>query len=236
MTEQGKADRVDRIASPGLTPVELPILAVAVVDPRAKRRERLTMTLEAGGLHVVGTFDDYGALGELDRTTQAAVLVEDSELAEDIIRPAEALKASRPDICLVAVTSVLTNRSVRDLFEVGIDAVVLEEDAEAALALSLRATYVGQVSVPVAWRHQFGRPKFSARQKQVLAMVVMGCTNATIARTLGVAESTVKSHLFAAFKKLGVRSRKEAAAAILDPRNGLGSGILTIPDGGGEPA
>jgi DNA-binding NarL/FixJ family response regulator len=76
------------------------------------------------------------------------------------------------------------------------------------------------------------RPTLSVREKQVLAMVVMGYSNCEIASRLFVAESTVKSHLNAAFRKLGVRSRSEAASLILDPHGSLGPGILAItPDG-----
>jgi DNA-binding NarL/FixJ family response regulator len=57
----------------------------------------------------------------------------------------------------------------------------------------------------------------------------MGMTNAEIAAKLFLAESTVKSHLSSAFAKLGVASRSEAAAVILDSRTGVGLGILTIP-------
>jgi DNA-binding NarL/FixJ family response regulator len=72
------------------------------------------------------------------------------------------------------------------------------------------------------------RPPLTPREKQVLALVVMGYTNREIADQLVLAESTVKSHLFSAFRRLGVRSRSEAVALITDPARGLGSGILTI--------
>ena len=60
----------------------------------------------------------------------------------------------------------------------------------------------------------------------------MGFSNAEIARKLFVTEATVKSHLSSSFAKLGVRSRAEATARILDPEHGLGTGILAISDDG----
>ena len=57
----------------------------------------------------------------------------------------------------------------------------------------------------------------------MLALVVEGCTNAEVATRLFLAESTVKSHLSGAFARLGVRSRRDAVALILDPASGLSS-------------
>ena len=76
------------------------------------------------------------------------------------------------------------------------------------------------------------RPALSAREKQVLALVVMGYMNCEIAERLFLAQSTVKSHLGSAYAKLGVRSRHEAAELILDPVGGLSTGILAL---GAEP-
>ena len=61
-------------------------------------------------------------------------------------------------------------------------------------------------------------------------MVVLGFTNLEIATKLFVAETTVKSHLSSAYRKLGVRSRYQATSMILDGQQGLGLGILSISD------
>jgi DNA-binding NarL/FixJ family response regulator len=51
----------------------------------------------------------------------------------------------------------------------------------------------------------------SARQREILEMVVEGLSNAEIAGRLYLSESTIKQHLRAVYKVLGVRNRTEAA-------------------------
>ncbi len=51
----------------------------------------------------------------------------------------------------------------------------------------------------------------SARQREILELVGEGFTNAQIAKRLFLTESTVKQHLRAAYKVLGVSNRVEAA-------------------------
>jgi DNA-binding NarL/FixJ family response regulator len=51
----------------------------------------------------------------------------------------------------------------------------------------------------------------SARQRGILELVVEGLSNAQIAGRLYLTESTIKQHLRAAYKVLGVRNRTEAA-------------------------
>lgn len=51
------------------------------------------------------------------------------------------------------------------------------------------------------------------RQSQVLAQVVQGKSNREIAEALGISEGTVKIHITAVFKSIGVSSRTQALVA-----------------------
>jgi DNA-binding CsgD family transcriptional regulator len=55
----------------------------------------------------------------------------------------------------------------------------------------------------------------TARQAQVLDLVVRGFTNALVADTLGVGEGTVEFHLSAIFDKAGVESRAMLIVALI---------------------
>ncbi len=58
------------------------------------------------------------------------------------------------------------------------------------------------------------------RQRDVLALVIDGKSNQAIATELGLSKATVKAHIAAAFKALGVNNRAQAATAA--KRLGLG--------------
>lgn len=66
--------------------------------------------------------------------------------------------------------------------------------------------------------------RLTRREWQILELVTIGLTNKQIAQTLCVEVSTVKNHLHAAFAKLGVNHRSDAARlaaphAGLEPRD-----------------
>lgn len=141
------------------------------------------------------------------------------------------LRTALPAEAVVVVSDVLTRPALQEAERAGADALVLRSRASSALPTAIRAARTGQFVVPRDLAGQIARPVLTVREKQVLGMVVLGCTNAEIAAKLYVTESTVKTHLSAAFKKLGVGSRNEATQLILDPDRGLGTGILAISQG-----
>jgi DNA-binding NarL/FixJ family response regulator len=72
--------------------------------------------------------------------------------------------------------------------------------------------------------HQNEKPEIgdlSARQREILEMVVEGLSNAQIAGRLYLSESTIKQHLRTAYKELGVRNRTEAAKTMREHAGGV---------------
>ena len=130
--------------------------------------------------------------------------------------------------CCVLVCEGAGSTEVRRALQLGVDGVVLSDQLEDVLGLVVAAVCAGQVSVPRKRRAELGSQALTNREKQVLRHVIGGLTNGQIAARLYLAESTVKSHLSSAFSKLGVSSRNEAAALILDPDHGRGLGVLRI--------
>ena len=132
------------------------------------------------------------------------------------------------DAPIVAVVGALPSPHLMRVLVRRVEGAVLLDDAERALGPTLHAVLSGQSAHPLAFREQLERPLLSAREKQVLAMVVLGFANLEIAQKLFVTEASIKGHLTSAFAKLGVHSREAATALILDPDAGYGPGILRI--------
>ena len=64
--------------------------------------------------------------------------------------------------------------------------------------------------------------ELTEREREVLAEIAHGRSNREIARTLAVAEKTVKTHVSSLFTKLGVQDRTQAA--LFAVRHGVASG------------
>jgi DNA-binding NarL/FixJ family response regulator len=55
----------------------------------------------------------------------------------------------------------------------------------------------------------------SARETEVLQHIARGCSDAEIGEVLGIAESTVKTHVASILRKMGARGRTQAAIRAL---------------------
>jgi DNA-binding NarL/FixJ family response regulator len=152
------------------------------------------------------------AVEQLAHGTDVVLIMDDHPpRAGDIVHAA---RRRAPDAGIVVVLPVATRSDTRALLAAGADALVLERDGDEVLSAAVRSVSLGQVSVPRPFRECLDRPALSHRERQIIALVAAGCTNAQIAQRLYLSESTIKGHLSSAFRRLGVSSRRKAAAAV----------------------
>jgi DNA-binding NarL/FixJ family response regulator len=161
----------------------------------------------------------------------ALIVIPDRPSELERLREIRTAAEAHPDSPILAIAAAdAPNASLRRALLAGATGIVLEDDLEHALVATAHAILAGQLTVPAVLGRQIAPRPLSHREKQVLRLVVLGATNREIATKLYLAESTVKTHLSSAFRKLDARSRSEAVARILDPESGYGVGILDLTD------
>jgi DNA-binding NarL/FixJ family response regulator len=106
----------------------------------------------------------------------------------------------------------------RDALHAGASGFVHAEMMPDQLVRALAVATTGELVAPrellryvLTKDHSGDLAALSVRQREILGYVVEGLSNAEIGRRLYLSESTIKQHLRAAYKLLGVSNRTEAA-------------------------
>jgi DNA-binding NarL/FixJ family response regulator len=197
--------------------VGLPVsISSVIVIAGSETQKRIAAALADQGLCPSTQLVEPAALAgqDLDEST-IVIFACDVEVPREMTQLRRLCREARQP-AIVVISPPATGAGVRRTLDAGADALVFESEIELTLAAAIRAVASGQSVVPRKLRASVERPNLSHREHQVLTLVDQGRTNAEIAETLYLAESTVKSHLASIFTKFGVHSRKEAAAVFAD--------------------
>ena len=133
----------------------------------------------------------------------------------------EALGRAAPHIPVVILSSSEEPRDVRRALAAGALGYIPKSAGPETLTAALDLVLKGEVYVPPLMLDANGAPRtrnpaigagLTDRQVEVLAMIVRGDSNKQIARTMRISEKTVKTHVTAIFKALGVINRTQAAS------------------------
>lgn len=183
-------------------------------------------------LHEDIEFTDAGnckeALAELGRVEVDLALLDLSMPGSRGLNALREIKNAYPAVPLAVLSGHDEPSMIRDAIEEGASGFVPKASSSEVLVAALKLILAGGVYLPRAALNG-ATPEQSAgeepekaasrsellseRQADVLMKAIQGKPNKVIAREMNIAEGTVKTHLSAAFKALGVHNRTEAVFA-----------------------
>ncbi|GGM66969.1 response regulator [Dactylosporangium sucinum] len=193
-------------------------IRVLVVDDHPVVRQGLRTFLDLqDDITVVGeAHDSVSCLAEVAATDPDVVLLDLRMPGGDGVEALRGLSGERPRV--LVITSFTDPSAVLPAVRAGAAGYVYKDVDPPALAAAIRAVHAGHVLLhpDVARLLSEGGPPpeathLTAREREVLAEVARGRSNREIARALGLAEKTVKTHVSAILTKLGVQDRTQAA-------------------------
>lgn len=130
-----------------------------------------------------------------------------------------AIHREQPRARFVVLTTYEGDEDIHQALEAGAQGYLIKGMSPEALVDAVRRVHAGSrfLAPPVARALAARNPnsELSAREREVLALIVGGKSNREIAAELGITEGTVKCHVTALLERLGVSDRTQAVVAAL---------------------
>lgn len=193
-------------------------IRVLVVDDHPVVRQGLRTFLDVqDDLTVVGEAPDGdAAVAAADELHPDVVLLDLKMPGADGVAALRGLRESGNPARVLVITSFTEPAAVLPAVRAGAAGYVYKDVDPPALAAAIRAVHAGHVLLhpDVARLLAAGEAPsahLTPRERDVLAGIARGRANREIARDLGLAEKTVKTHVSAILTKLGVQDRTQAA-------------------------
>jgi DNA-binding NarL/FixJ family response regulator len=156
--------------------------------------------------------------GETSSGSPTCVVLYAGRLKEDCLNSIRRIRELYPGVPVLVFGSHLDLGLAWAALKNGADGFVHAQMHPAQVLSAVEVVQKGELAAPRGLLGYFfsqnEKPKIgdlSARQREILEMVVEGLSNAQIAGRLYLSESTIKQHLGAVYKELGVHNRTEAA-------------------------
>jgi two-component system NarL family response regulator len=134
------------------------------------------------------------------------------------VEAAMAIRTEFPQARMIALTTYGGDEDIRRALNAGVAAYLTKDVLHDELLKAIRAVHGGEKYLPAtvaALASEDNNPELSAREIQVLELIVQGLANKQIAYQLSIAEHTVKNHVKSILSKLEVQDRTQAATAAI---------------------
>jgi len=204
---------------------------VFVCDDHQVFAEALAGLLAGDGMDVVGVAGNVADAVSGVGSTRPDVVLMDYELPDgDGVGATHAIKAALPSAQVVLLTSNADEDVLISAIEAGASGYITKHKPAAEVTAAVRAAANGETLVSSDMLARL-LPRVSqrrtthvghdltAREVEVLELLVEGTPNHELAQRMGISRNTVRNHVQNLLTKLGVHSRLEAVA--LATREGL---------------
>ncbi|MDQ8755890.1 response regulator transcription factor [Sphingosinicella sp. LHD-64] len=184
---------------------------------------------------IVGSARDGASALKLVDEKRPDILVLDERMPElsgiEVLRALRQRGDRRP---VVLLTADLSDRKLLDAVELGVEGIVLKENAHSHLLSCLDEVARGgrwlepglvQQALDLKLRESMATPNsfstLSPREGTIVALVAQGLRNRDIAAQLGLTEGTIKVYLNRIYEKLQVTNRTELAILVRENNDRL---------------
>lgn len=214
------------------------MIRVLLADDQIMVRRGLAMILESyPDITVTGEVSDGASAVQIATTATCDVVLMDIRMPElDGIAATTQIKRKHPDVHVLVLTTFERTEYLYEALQAGAEGFLLKSAPAASLVEAVRTVAAGDALVDPVFTKTLittflrRRPadalsadprleRLSPRERDVLQLVAKGMNNAEIAEAIHLSTATVKSHMLALFRKLGVRDR--VGAVVLAYEAGL---------------
>ena len=200
------------------------MIRVAVVDDHPHVAIALrTLLDESPDIKLVAEARRGSDVAPLARQARPDVLLLDLfiEPEFDALATVRRLRADLPNLKICLLSAYLEPSLVRDLLQAGVHGYILKDDDYVSrIETIIRDLATGRLyfspqayqALAQATQQAGDRELLTERERDILRLAQRGLPNPQIAQALHLSPGTVRNHLSAIYRKLGVHSRYEALA------------------------
>ncbi len=207
-----KAEKVSNMSDP---------IRIMIVEDHAVVRQGLVALLRTvPEFAIVAEAADGHEAIELFRRHQPDVTLMDLRLPRmNGVEAIAAIRVDFPQARIIVLTTFDGDEDIYRALQAGARGYLLKGMTGDELMEAIRSVYGGKSRIPspVAERlaERMSAPVLTARETEVLQLIVGGNSNKEIAAALFISEATVKTHINSLLNKLGVTDRTQAATTAL---------------------
>lgn len=196
-------------------------IKIMIVDDHPVVREGLSrIIVSESGMEVIAEAGTGAEALTQYRKLRPDIVLLDMRMPEMTgIQTIEAIRKEFTNARIIILSTYDLEEDIYHSLQAGARGYILKDSPRNELLASIRRVHAGERVIPpnIATRlaERIGGNELTAREFEVLKLIVKGRSNKQIGDDLGISEGTVKSHVNNILDKLGVTDRTQAMSVAL---------------------